>query len=64
VDGLGGLFQTLAAAFAGLFSGAARAFAGAIQGVFGALQSILPGLWLPAVAIAVVILVGWNLARR
>ena len=63
MDGIGGLFQALAAAFAGLFEGLTRAFASAIQGVFAAFQSILPGLWLPAVAIVVVILVGWRMAR-
>jgi hypothetical protein len=64
VDGPGGLFQALATAIVGLFGGAVRAFGDAVQGVFGAFQSVLPGLWLPVVAIAVVIFVGWNLARR
>jgi hypothetical protein len=46
-----------------LFSGAVRAFGDAVQGVFGVFQSFLPGLWLPAVAIAVVLIVGWRLAK-
>jgi hypothetical protein len=63
VDGIGGLFDSLARAIAGLFGGALRAFGDAVQGVFGVFQSFLPGLWLPAVAIAVVLIVGWRLAK-
>jgi hypothetical protein len=63
VDGIGGLFDSLARALTGLFSGAVRAFGDAVQGVFGVFQSFLPGLWLPAVAIAVVLIVGWRLAK-
>jgi hypothetical protein len=63
VDGIGGLFDSLASAIAGLFGGALRAFGDAVQGVFGVFQSFLPGLWLPAVAIAVVLIVGWRLAK-
>ena len=44
--------------------GAFRAFGDAVQGVFGVLQSLLPGLWLPIVAIALVLLVGWSLIKR
>jgi hypothetical protein len=63
MDGIGGLFDSLARAIVGLFSGAVRAFGDAVQGVFGVFQSFLPGLWLPAVAIAVVLIVGWRLAK-
>jgi hypothetical protein len=63
VDGIGGLFDSLARAVVGLFGGAVRAFGDAVQGVVGALQSVLPGLWLPAIAIAVVLIVGWRMAK-
>ena len=63
MDGIGGLFQALAAAVVGLFGGAVRFFGDTIQGVFGALHAILPGLWLPVVAVAVVVVVGWKLAK-
>jgi hypothetical protein len=70
VDGIGGLFRTLAElfrtlaeSFVGLFSGVVRAFGDAVQGVFGVFQSLLPGLWLPVVAIVIVLVVGWRLAK-
>lgn len=63
MDGIGGLFNTLASAVTGLFSGMVRAFGDAVQGVFNAFQSALPGLWLPAVGIAIVLIVGWRLAK-
>lgn len=63
MDGIGGLFQALADAVVGLFGGVVRAFGDAVQGVFDVFQSFLPGLWLPAVAIVVVLVVGWRLAR-
>lgn len=63
MDGIGGLFRTLAEALVGLFGGVVRAFGDAVQGVFGVFQSVLPGLWLPAVAIVVVLVVGWRLAK-
>lgn len=63
MDGIGGLFDSVASAIAGLFSGVVRAFGDAVQGVFGVLSSVLPGLWLPAVGIAIVLIVGWRLAK-
>jgi len=63
VDGIGGLFRNLADAVVGLFGGAVRAFGDAVQGVVGAFQSVLPGLWLPAVAFVVVLVIGWRLAK-
>jgi hypothetical protein len=63
VDGIGGLFRTLAESVVGLFGGMVRAFGDAVQGVFGVFQSLLPGLWLPAVAIVIVLVVGWRLAK-
>jgi len=53
----------LAESVVGLFGGVVRAFGDAVQGVVGAFQSILPGLWLPAVAIVIVLVVGWRLAK-
>jgi hypothetical protein len=64
VDGIGGLLQSLADAIVGLFGNAVRAFGAAVQGIVGVFESILPGLWLPAVVIVVVLIVGWNLAKR
>jgi hypothetical protein len=63
VDGIGGLFRNLAESIVGLFGAVVRAFGDAVQGVFGVFQSILPGLWLPAVAIVIVLMVGWRLAK-
>jgi hypothetical protein len=63
MDGIGGLFDSLASAITGLFGGVVRAFGDAVQGVFGVFQSILPGLWLPAIAIVVVLIVGWRVAK-
>ena len=70
MDGIGGLFRTLAElfrtlaeSFVGLFSGVVRAFGDAVQGVFAVFQSLLPGLWLPVVAIVIVLVVGWRLAK-
>jgi hypothetical protein len=63
VDGIGGLFDSLATAITGLFGGMVRAFGDAVQGVFDVFQSVLPGLWLPVVGIAIVLIVGWRLAK-
>jgi len=63
VDGIGGLFRNLAESVVGLFGGMVRAFGDAVQGVFNVFQSVLPGLWLPVVGIAVVLIVGWRLAK-
>jgi hypothetical protein len=70
MDGIGGLFRalgelfrTLAETVVGLFGGMVRAFGDAVQGVVGVFQAFLPGLWLPAVAIVIVLVVGWRLAK-
>ena len=64
MDAIGGLFATLAGTVVGLFAGAVRAFGDAVQGVFGIFQSILPGVLLPIVGVAVLLVVGWNLIKR
>jgi hypothetical protein len=43
MDGIGGLFQSLADAIVGLFGGMVQAFGDAVQGAFGAVQAVLPG---------------------
>lgn len=63
MDGIGGLFDSLARAITGLFGSMVSAFGDAVQGVFDTLQSVLPGLWLPVVGIAIVLIVGWRLAK-
>ncbi|HEX9550523.1 MAG TPA: hypothetical protein VF971_05480 [Candidatus Limnocylindrales bacterium] len=63
MDSIGGLFDSLARAITGLFGGMVRAFGDAVQGVFDVFQSVLPGLWLPAIGIAIVLIVGWRLAK-
>jgi hypothetical protein len=64
MDALGGLLQSVGAGITGLVGGAFRAFGDAIQGAVHALQSVLPGFWLPAAAIALVLVVGWTLIKR
>lgn len=63
MDGIGGLFNSLAQSVVGLWGGVIHAFGAAVQGVFGIFQSILPGLWLPALGILLVLIVGWRLAK-
>ncbi|HSO29396.1 MAG TPA: hypothetical protein VLS28_12730 [Candidatus Sulfomarinibacteraceae bacterium] len=64
MDIAGDLLQTLADGIVGLVGGAFRVFGAAIQTVFDVVQSILPGLWLPVVAVVVAIVVFWNLIKR
>jgi hypothetical protein len=64
VDIAGDLLRTLGDGIVGLVGGAFRAFGAAVQAVFGILQSLLPGFWLPVVALAVILVVGWSLIRR
>ena len=64
MDGIGGLFQSLADAIVGLFGGMVRAFGDAIQGAFTAVQSILPGPWLPIVGVALVLFLFWQFIKR
>lgn len=64
MDAAGELMRTLSDGIVGLIGGAFRAFGAAIQAVFGVFQSLLPGLWLPVVAFAVLLVVGWSLIKR
>ena len=64
MDGIGGLFQSLANAVVGLFGGMVRAFGDAVQGVLGAFQAILPGPWLPIVGVALVLFLFWQFIKR
>jgi hypothetical protein len=56
--------RTLADGITGLVGGAFRAFGAAVQAVVGIFQSLLPGFWLPVVAVAVLLVVGWSLIKR
>lgn len=64
MDAIGDLVGGLAAGFAGMVAGAFQAFGDAVRAVVHALQSVLPGPWLPIVAVVVVLLVGWSLVKR
>ncbi len=63
-DAFDGLARAVGDGVAGLVGGAFQAIGAAFRGVFAALQGVLPGLWLPIVVVAVLIVVGWQLAKR
>lgn len=63
-DILGGLARTIGNGIAGLVTGAFEAMGNAVREVFGIFSGVLPGIWLPVVVVAVLIIVGWNLAKR
>jgi hypothetical protein len=60
----GGLARALGEGIAGLVGGAFQAMGAAVQQIVAIFQGILPGFWLPVVAIAVVLVVGWQLVKR
>ncbi len=61
---MGNLLQSVAQGLAGLIAGAFRAVSLAVYGVFHALQTALPGPWLPIVVAGVIALVIWLRARN
>ena len=63
-DVFGGLIRAIGNGISSLVGGAMDAFGAAANGVFHALQSVLPGYWLPVVAVAVTLAVGWQLIKR
>jgi hypothetical protein len=63
-DVFGGLARAIGEGITGLVGGAFQAMGAAVNAIFAMLQGILPGLWLPVVAVAVVLTVGWKLIKR
>lgn len=64
MEQVGTLLQSVAQGLAGLIAGAFRAVSLAVYGVFHALQTALPGPWLPIVVAGVIALVIWLRARN
>ena len=64
MEQVGNLLQSVAQGLAGLIAGAFRAVSLAVYGVFHALQTALPGPWLPIVVAGVIALVIWLRARK
>ena len=64
MEQVGNLLQSVAHGLAGLIAGAFRAVSLAVYGVFHALQTALPGPWLPIVVAGVIALVIWLRARH
>ena len=64
MDLAGNLVQSIGDGIAGLVGGAFRAIWLAGEGVLHALQAALPGLWVPAIVIAIVAFLAWALFRR
>ncbi|MCI0345197.1 MAG: hypothetical protein L0221_07080 [Chloroflexi bacterium] len=59
-----GLLRAIGNGITSLVGGAFEALGAAANGMFDALQALLPGFWLPVVAVAVTIAVGWQLIKR
>lgn len=64
MDIAGNLLQTIGQGIVGLVEGALRALGSAFQGIVHALGSVLPGPWLPVVAVGVVALIAWSVFKR
>ena len=63
-DIFGGLVRTIGDGISGLLSGAFDAIGAAVREIVGIFSGFLPGVWLPVVVVAVLLIVGWNLAKR
>ena len=63
-DVFGGLIRAIGNGITSLVGGAFEALGAAANGIFDGLQALLPGLWLPVVVVAVLIVVGWQLVKR
>ena len=63
-DVFGGLIRAIGNGITSLVGGAFDALGAAANGIFHALQTALPGYWLPAVAVSVALVVGWQLIKR
>lgn len=64
MDSVGNLLQSVAQGLTGMIAGAFRAVSLAVYGVFHALQTALPGPWLPIIVVAVIGLVIWLRAKN
>lgn len=64
MDSVGNLLQSVAQGLTGMIAGAFRAVSLAVYGVFHALQTALPGPWLPIIVAAVIGLVIWLRAKN
>lgn len=64
MDSVGNLLQSVAQGLTGMIAGAFRAFSLAVYGVFHALQTALPGPWLPIVVAGIIALVIWLRAKN
>jgi|GEM_PF-1779393 len=61
---MGGLIDSVGDGITGLVAGALDAIGSALRGIVNAGQQALPGGLFFAVIFVVVVVVGWNLARR
>ncbi len=64
MDSVGNLLQSVAQGLTGMIAGAFRAVSIAVYGVFHALQTALPGPWLPIVVAGIIGLVIWLRAKN
>ena len=64
MDVVGGLLQSVGNTIAGLMDGVLRALGAAAREALYALQSVLTVAWLPVIAVALIALLAWNVARR
>lgn len=64
MEPVGNLLQSVAQGLTGMIAGTFRAVSLAVYGVFHALQSALPGPWLPVVVAGVIALVIWLRAKN
>ncbi len=64
MDSVGNLLQSVAQGLTGMIAGAFRAVSIAVYGVFHALQTELPGPWLPIVVAGIIGLVIWLRAKN
>lgn len=64
MDAVGNLLQSVAQGLTGMIAGAFRAVSLAVYGVFHALQTALPGPWLPIAVAGVIALVIWLRAKN
>ena len=64
MDPIGSLLHGVGQGITNLFASMFEAFGAAVRGSVAALSSVLPGALLPIVAFLVILVVGWNLAKR
>ena len=64
MDALGNVLGGLGSTIGGLFSGILGAVGGAAREALHAFGSVVSVAWLPIVAIALIALLAWNVARR